>query len=48
MSLTNIVENPKPGETIFSPELAARFDNLVTLYPRASIRVDSHAALCAG
>lgn len=34
MSLTNIVENPKPGETIFSPELAARFDKLVTLYPR--------------
>jgi len=34
MSLTNIVENPKPGETIFSPGLAARFDKLVTLYPR--------------
>lgn len=34
MSLTNIVQNPKPGETIFSPKLAARFDKLVTLYPR--------------
>ncbi len=34
MSLTTIVENPKPGSTIFSPELAARFDKLVTLYPR--------------
>jgi NADH-quinone oxidoreductase subunit E len=33
MSLTNIVENPKPGQTIFSAELAARFDKLVTLYP---------------
>ncbi len=32
MSLTTIVENP--GDTIFSPELAARFDKLVTLYPR--------------
>ncbi len=34
MSLTSIAENPKPGSTIFSPELAARFDKLVTLYPR--------------
>jgi NADH-quinone oxidoreductase subunit E len=34
MSLTTIVENQKPGSTIFSPELAARFDKLVTLYPR--------------
>ncbi len=34
MSLTTILENPKPGETIFSPELADRFDKLVTLYPR--------------
>ena len=34
MSLTTIVENPKPGSTIFSPELAARFDKLLTLYPR--------------
>ncbi|MGB8481583.1 MAG: NAD(P)H-dependent oxidoreductase subunit E [Acidobacteriaceae bacterium] len=34
MSLTTIVENPKFGETIFSPELAARFDKLVTLYPQ--------------
>jgi NADH-quinone oxidoreductase subunit E len=34
MSLTTITENPKPGSTIFSPELAARFDKLVTLYPR--------------
>ncbi len=34
MSLTTILENPKPGSTIFSPELAARFDKLVTLYPR--------------
>jgi NADH-quinone oxidoreductase subunit E len=34
MSLTTIVENPKPGRTIFSSELAARFDKLVTLYPR--------------
>jgi NADH-quinone oxidoreductase subunit E len=34
MSLTTIVENPKPGSTIFSPELAARFDKLVTLYPK--------------
>jgi NADH-quinone oxidoreductase subunit E len=34
MSLTTIVENPKLGSTIFSPELAARFDKLVTLYPR--------------
>ncbi|MGO8718886.1 MAG: NADH-quinone oxidoreductase subunit NuoE [Acidobacteriaceae bacterium] len=34
MSLTTIPENPKPGSTIFSPELAARFDRLVTLYPR--------------
>ncbi|HVC89821.1 MAG TPA: NAD(P)H-dependent oxidoreductase subunit E [Acidobacteriaceae bacterium] len=33
MSLTKISENPKPGSTIFSPELAARFDKLVTLYP---------------
>lgn len=33
MSLTTITENPKPGNTIFSPELAARFDKLVTLYP---------------
>lgn len=33
MSLTTIAENPKPGSTIFSPELAARFDKLVTLYP---------------
>ncbi len=33
MSLTAISENPKPGSTIFSPELAARFDRLVTLYP---------------
>jgi NADH-quinone oxidoreductase subunit E len=33
MSLTTITENPKPGDTIFSPELAARFDKLVTLYP---------------
>lgn len=33
MSLTTISENPKPGSTIFSPELAARFDKLVTLYP---------------
>ncbi|MHB1744617.1 MAG: NADH-quinone oxidoreductase subunit NuoE family protein [Acidobacteriaceae bacterium] len=33
MSLTSIAENPKPGSTIFSPELAARFDKLVTLYP---------------
>lgn len=33
MSLTTIVENPKPGSTIFSPELAARFDKLITLYP---------------
>jgi NADH-quinone oxidoreductase subunit E len=34
MNLTTIAENPKPGGTIFSPELAARFDKLVTLYPR--------------
>jgi NADH-quinone oxidoreductase subunit E len=34
MNLTTITENPKPGSTIFSPELAARFDKLVTLYPR--------------
>jgi NADH-quinone oxidoreductase subunit E len=34
MNLTTIVENPKPGNTIFSPELAARFDKLVTLYPK--------------
>jgi NADH-quinone oxidoreductase subunit E len=34
MNLTTIVENPKPGSTIFSPELAARFDKLVTLYPK--------------
>ncbi|MHB1935350.1 MAG: NADH-quinone oxidoreductase subunit NuoE family protein [Acidobacteriaceae bacterium] len=34
MNLTTILENPKPGSTIFSPELAARFDKLVTLYPR--------------
>ncbi|MHB8390457.1 MAG: NADH-quinone oxidoreductase subunit NuoE family protein [Acidobacteriaceae bacterium] len=33
MSLTTISENPKPGSTIFSPELAARFDRLATLYP---------------
>ena len=33
MSLTNVAVNPKAGETIFSPELAARFDKLVTLYP---------------
>ena len=33
MSLTNIAVSPKPGSTIFSPELAARFDKLVTLYP---------------
>ena len=33
MSLTTISENPKPRTTIFSPELAARFDRLVTLYP---------------
>lgn len=33
MSVTTISENPKPGSTIFSPELAARFDKLVTLYP---------------
>ncbi|MHB2009221.1 MAG: NADH-quinone oxidoreductase subunit NuoE family protein, partial [Acidobacteriaceae bacterium] len=33
MSLTSIAENPKSGSTIFSPELAARFDKLVTLYP---------------
>ena len=33
MSLTAIPENPKPGSTIFSPELAARFDRLVALYP---------------
>ena len=33
MSLTNIVVSPKVGETIFSPELAARFDKLATLYP---------------
>ncbi|MGH9616332.1 MAG: NADH-quinone oxidoreductase subunit NuoE [Acidobacteriaceae bacterium] len=35
MNLTNIAETPKPGSTIFSPELAARFDRLVTLYPRS-------------
>ena len=29
----NIVVNPKVSQTIFSPELAARFDKLVTLYP---------------
>lgn len=34
MSLTTIPENSQPGNTIFSPELAARFDKLVTLYPR--------------
>ena len=33
MSLTNIAVNPQPGGTIFSAELAARFDKLVTLYP---------------
>ena len=33
MSLTNIDVNPSSGKTIFSPELAARFDKLVTLYP---------------
>lgn len=33
MSLTTITKNPKPGSTIFSSELAARFDKLVTLYP---------------
>jgi NADH-quinone oxidoreductase subunit E len=33
MSLTNIAVNPQPRPTIFSPELAARFDKLVTLYP---------------
>ena len=33
MSLTNITVNPKPGTTIFSAELAARFDKLVMLYP---------------
>ena len=34
MSLTNIVENPKPGKQSFLLSLAARFDKLVTLYPR--------------
>lgn len=33
MNLTNIDAVPQPGKTIFSPELAARFDKLVTLYP---------------
>jgi NADH-quinone oxidoreductase subunit E len=33
MSLTNISVERKPEGTIFSPELAARFDKLVTLYP---------------
>jgi NADH-quinone oxidoreductase subunit E len=33
MSLTNISVDKKPEGTIFSPELAARFDKLVTLYP---------------
>lgn len=33
MSLTNISLDREPQGTIFSPELAARFDKLVTLYP---------------
>lgn len=33
MSLTNISVERRPEGTIFSPELAARFDKLVTLYP---------------
>ena len=33
MSLTNISVERKPEHTIFSLELAARFDKLVTLYP---------------
>lgn len=33
MSLTNISVERKPEGTIFSSELAARFDKLVTLYP---------------
>ncbi len=33
MNLTTIAVNPKTEGTIFSPELAARFDKLVTLYP---------------
>ncbi len=33
MSLTNIVMSPTAGKSIFSPELAARLDRLVTLYP---------------
>lgn len=33
MSLTNISVDRGPEGTIFSPELAARFDKLVTLYP---------------
>lgn len=33
MSLTNISVEHNPEGTIFSPELAARFDKLVTLYP---------------
>ncbi len=35
-------------KTIFSPALAARFDRMVTLYPRAPFGADSHAALRAG
>ncbi|HET9087067.1 MAG TPA: NAD(P)H-dependent oxidoreductase subunit E [Acidobacteriaceae bacterium] len=33
MSLTNISADRKPESSVFSPELAARFDKLVTLYP---------------
>jgi NADH-quinone oxidoreductase subunit E len=33
MTLVKIAASPKQRETIFSPELAARFDKLVTLYP---------------
>ncbi len=33
MSLTSIDGNSRVGASIFSPELAARFDKLVTLYP---------------
>ena len=33
MNLTKIAVNSKGGGTVFSPELAARFDRLVTLYP---------------
>lgn len=33
MTLANIDAVPQSGPTIFSPELAARFDKLVTLYP---------------